>query len=79
MITVTVSNEDELYEVLEPYLSGEELEICRSGCKEDGYYCDCEPSQVFNRKILVNDKPFFFFTWYEATCFDYPCVITILE
>jgi hypothetical protein len=77
MINVIVQDEDELYEVLEPYLSGEELNICQGDCVEYGCVCDCEPLQVFNRKILVENDNFLFFTWYEALSFKYPCVVTI--
>jgi hypothetical protein len=79
MMLVTVSNEDELYEVLEPYLSGEELVICQCNCNEYEQWCDCEPSQLFNREILKNGLAYSSFTWYEATNIDYPCTITILE
>jgi hypothetical protein len=71
-------DEDELYAALEPYF-GEELEICQGGCEEYGFGCDCEPSQLFNRKVLLNDKPYFAFTWYESRFIEYPCTITILE
>jgi hypothetical protein len=76
---VTVSNEDELYEVLEPYLSGEELVICQCNCNEYEQWCDCEPSQLFNREILKNGLPYKSFTWYESINIEYPCTITILE
>lgn len=78
MINVTVSDEDQLYEDLEPNLSGEELNICQGNCEEYEYGCDYEPSQLFNRKILINGKPYFAFTWYNSPFIGYPYTITIL-